>query len=166
MLPHAAHAREVVLQLRELDLQFSLGADGVLGEDVEDQLRAIDDARLERVFERPLLSGVELVVDEEDLRAGFAVGALELLELALAEIGPPLGALPMLYDLTNGLDERGACEFSQLAQLVLGVDSLSQHGGDEPTLQRGVRLALDHDCNYGARCSFPQPSPRPGPIRS
>src|SRR5581483_6279994 len=49
VLPHPAHARQVVLELRELDLELALGGDGVLGEDVEDQLRAVDDARLERV---------------------------------------------------------------------------------------------------------------------
>src|SRR4029077_7671824 len=38
VLPEAAHPREVVLQLRQLDLELALGADGVLGEDVEDQL--------------------------------------------------------------------------------------------------------------------------------
>ena len=51
VLPHAPHARQVVLELRELDLELALGADGVLGEDVEDQLRPVDDARLERVLE-------------------------------------------------------------------------------------------------------------------
>ena len=55
MLPHAAHAREVVLELRELDLELSLGRRRVLGEDVEDQLRPVDDARVERVLEEPLL---------------------------------------------------------------------------------------------------------------
>ena len=67
MLPHAAHAREVVLELRELDLELSLGAPRVLREDVEDQLRAVDDARAERVLERPLLRRAELVVGEEHL---------------------------------------------------------------------------------------------------
>ena len=65
VLPHAAHARQVVLELRELDLELALGADGVLREDVEDQLRAVDDARVERVLERALLVGLELVVDEQ-----------------------------------------------------------------------------------------------------
>ena len=46
VLPQAAHAREVVLELRELDLELAFGAARVLGEDVEDQLRAVDDARL------------------------------------------------------------------------------------------------------------------------
>ena len=65
-----AHPRQVVLELRELDLELPLGADGVLGEDVEDQLRAVDHARLERVLEIPLLRRIELVVDEEALGAG------------------------------------------------------------------------------------------------
>jgi len=69
MLPHAAHAWEVVFELRELDLQLPLGANRVLSEDVEDQLRAIDDTRLQRVLEHPLLRGLELVVDKEHLGA-------------------------------------------------------------------------------------------------
>ena len=69
VLPGAAHARQVVLELRQLDLELALGRDGVLGEDVEDQLRAVDDAGGERVLERPLLRRRELVVDEEHLRA-------------------------------------------------------------------------------------------------
>ena len=72
MLPLPAHARQVVLELRELDLELPLGADGVLGEDVEDQLRPVDDARLERVLEVALLRRLELVVDDQRLRAELA----------------------------------------------------------------------------------------------
>ena len=87
MLPHAPHARQVVLELRQLDLELPLGAHGVLGEDVEDQLRPVDHARVERVLEVALLRRVELVVDEQAL--GLAVGEalLQLLELALADVG-------------------------------------------------------------------------------
>ena len=55
VLPHAPHARQVVLELRELDLELPLGARRVLGEDVEDQLRPVDHARVERVLEVALL---------------------------------------------------------------------------------------------------------------
>ena len=72
VLPHAAHAREVVLELRQLDLELALGASRVLGEDVEDQLRAVDDARLERVLERPLLRRPQLLVHEQHLGGGLA----------------------------------------------------------------------------------------------
>ena len=69
MLPHPPHSRQVVFELCELDLELSLGAHGVLGEDVEDQLRPIDDACLEGVLERPLLRRAQLVVDDQDFCA-------------------------------------------------------------------------------------------------
>ena len=70
MLPHAPHAREVVLELRQLDLQLPLGGHRVLGEDVEDQLGAVDHPRPERVLEVALLRRIELVVDEDALGVG------------------------------------------------------------------------------------------------
>ena len=85
MLPHPAHPRQVVLELRELDLELPLGADGVLGEDVEDQLRAVDHPRAERVLEEPLLHRVELVVDEQALRFGL----LELRALSSSSLPLP-----------------------------------------------------------------------------
>src|SRR5439155_533536 len=105
VLPHAPHARQVVLELRQLDLQLPFGAPGVLGEDVEDQLRAVDDACLERVLERPLLGRLELVVDEQHLRARLAVGLLQLLELALAHVGSPLRVWAVLDELADPLAE-------------------------------------------------------------
>jgi succinyldiaminopimelate transaminase len=145
VLPHPAHPRQVVFELGELHLELPFRADGVLGEDVEDQLGPIDHARLERVFECALLCRLELVVDEKHLRAGFAVRALELLELALAEIRALLGTSPMLDELPDRLDESGSPELAQLAELRLRIDPLCQHGDDERALERGVRLALAHD---------------------
>jgi hypothetical protein len=90
MLPHAPHAREVVLELRELDLELPLGGHGVLGEDVEDQLRPVDDTGGQRVLERPLLRRLQLVVDDE--RLGIGVGdQRQLLELA-CPVGVRIGA--------------------------------------------------------------------------
>ncbi len=106
MLPHASHAWQVVLELRQLDLELSLGAPCMLGEDVENQLCAIDDACLEGVLERPLLGGIELVVHEEHLGVGLLVGTLELLELPLAYVGTPLGTRAVLNELPDRLDER------------------------------------------------------------
>ena len=91
MLPRAAHARQVVLELCELHLELPLGADGVLGEDVEDQLRPVDDPRLERVLEVPLLRRLELVVDDQRLGAELRVRLLQLLDLALADVGARAG---------------------------------------------------------------------------
>ena len=101
VLPHAAHPRQVVLELRELDLELALGADRVLGEDVEDQLRAVDDARRERVLERALLRRVELVVDDEHVGPALGVERLQLLELALADVRLLIGSAPLLDELRD-----------------------------------------------------------------
>ncbi len=145
MLPQAAHAREVVLELRELDLELALRRHGVLGEDVEDQLRAVDDARVERVLERPLLRRVELVVDDEHLGRRGRVGVLQLLELALADVRALVAPDPMLDESPHGLDARGAGELRELGELLVRVEPLGQHRENETALglaaRRGIRLA-------------------------
>ena len=83
VLPHAPHARQVVLELRELDLELALGRDGVLREDVEDQLRPVDDAGRQGVLERALLRRLQLVVDEQHLGAASPYAALSSSSLPL-----------------------------------------------------------------------------------
>ncbi len=118
VLPHPAHPREVVFELRELDLELALSADGVLGEDVEDELRAVDDARLELVLERALLRGAELVVDDEHLRLRLRVGLLELVELPFADERARVWARAVLDDLRDRVDPCGARELLELGDLV------------------------------------------------
>ena len=142
VLPHAAHAREVVLELGELDLQLSLGARRVLGEDVEDQLRPVDDARVERVLEEPLLRGIELVVDDHALGSLLAEALLQLLELALADVGALRRPGAMLHDFADRLDACGAGKLLDLGELVAGVYTLSQYREDEPAL--GLRGTWNH----------------------
>ncbi|MDX6488687.1 MAG: succinyl-diaminopimelate desuccinylase [Gaiellaceae bacterium] len=151
VLPHAAHPREVVLELGQLDLQLSLGSDGVLGEDVEDQLRAVDDPRLQGVLEGPLLRGVEFAVHEQDLGAGLSIRTLQLVELAFSDIRPPVRMRPVLDEIADGLDHRGAGELMELAELLVGVDALWDHCNDEPALGGGVVGALHHERRVRAR---------------
>ncbi len=149
MLPQPAHARQVVLELRELDLELAVGAACVLREDVEDQLCPVDDARLQGVLERPLLRWAELLVDEEHLRARPGVRVLQLTELALAHERARVGMRAMLDDLRHGRDTGGARELAQLGELLLAVDALREHSDDEPALRlrpgRRIGLAYGHD---------------------
>ena len=142
VLPHPAHARQVVLELCELDLQLPLGARCVLREDVEDQLSAIDHARVERVLEKSLLRRIELVVDEQALGAGFLVALLQLLELALPDVRSLRGPGPMLDDLADRLDARRPGELLDLSQLLAHVRTLAEHREDEPAL--GLRGTWNH----------------------
>ena len=109
----------------------------MLREDVEDQLRAVDDARLERVLERSLLWRAELVVDDQHLRGGVAVRLLQLLELSLADVRPRVGHPPVLDDLAHRLHECRPRELLELRQLVGAVGSRCEHGKEKPTLGLG-----------------------------
>src|SRR2546430_11193246 len=58
--PQAAHAREVVLELSELHLELALGGVRVVGEDVEDDRRAVDHGHADLLLEVALLARHEL----------------------------------------------------------------------------------------------------------
>jgi succinyl-diaminopimelate desuccinylase len=137
VLPHPAHPRQVVLELRELDLELSLGAHRVLGEDVENQLSPVDDPGLECVLERSLLRRAELVVDEEHLGGGIAVRLLQLLELPLADVRAGIGLAAVLDDLRDGLDAGRPGELLELGELVPAVDAGCEHRENEPALGLG-----------------------------
>src|SRR5439155_16968731 len=88
MRPQAAHAREVVLELGELDLELALGRVRVVGEDVEDDRGAVDDRHVaELLLQVALLTRAELVVAGHDVGVERLDRLLELSELARAEIG-------------------------------------------------------------------------------
>ena len=147
MRPHAAHARKVVVELRQLHLELSLGGHGVLGEDVEDQLRAVDDAHAELVLEPALLARVEVVVDDDRLGLLLLDGRLHLGELALADERARIGRGAMLDDLAHRLDARGAHELGDLVQLVGGIGARRDHDDAEPALGLGSR----HEIRLGFR---------------
>ena len=67
MGPETPHPRQVVLELRELDLELALGGVRMVGEDVEDHRGAVDNGRAERLLEVALLSRRELVVDGDQV---------------------------------------------------------------------------------------------------
>ena len=72
MRPQPAHAGEVVLELRELDLELALGRVGVDGEDVEDHRGAVDHRHAELLLEVALLARGQLVVAGDEVRVGAA----------------------------------------------------------------------------------------------
>ena len=67
--PQPAHAREVVFELRELDLELALGRVRVVGEDVQNHRGAVDHRDVERGLEVSLLPGRQLVVAGNEVRA-------------------------------------------------------------------------------------------------
>ena len=142
VLPEAAHPRQVVLELRELDLELALGADGVLGEDVEDQLRAVDHARC-RARPRGTAAAPGRA---RRRRAGSRPRSRRSAPSApracpcRRRCAAPGG--PVLDDAADRLDARRARELLDLGELVVGVRSLGQNREDEPAL--GLRGTWNH----------------------
>jgi succinyl-diaminopimelate desuccinylase len=148
VVPHPAHPRKVVLELRELDLELPLRAPSVLREDVEDQLGAVDNPRLQCIFERSLLCRAELVVDEEHLASGVSEGLLELRQLSLADERSYIRPCAMLDELPARRDTGGASQLFQLSELDLAVGALGIDADEKSALRLrprcGIGLARSH----------------------
>ena len=103
-----------VLHVRLREVQPPLVRARVLGEDVEDQPGAVEHLHAQRVLERLLLLGAELVVGDEHGESGLALGRLQLLCLALAEV--PVG-VDVAALLPLGAHHLGAGCVSEVGQL-------------------------------------------------
>ncbi len=60
-------ARKQVLELGEFDLYLAVGAVGVLGEDVENELRSVEYFEFSHVGDGTKLRGIEVLVEDEDI---------------------------------------------------------------------------------------------------
>ena len=111
-------ALELELEAGELDLQLGLRRTGAAGEDLEDDLRAVEDPHAQRLAEVEGLDGVEVVVD--DHRVGFAVGGdgAKLLDLPGADHRAAVGFDPVLHQLARDLEAGGLGEPTELQQGV------------------------------------------------
>ena len=133
----------------------------VLGEDVEDQLRAVDDARLERVLERPLLRRVRARrrrAAPRRRRSPYAAFSSSSLPLPTYVRGS--GVRAVLDELADRRDAGGARELAELGELAVGVGALSAtRATSEPALRlrarRGIGLARHRESCRGARMSMP-----------
>ncbi len=134
--PQPAHAREVVLELGELDLELALGAARVRGEDVEDHGRAIDDRQAERLLEVALLARGQLVVAGDQVRVAGLRGGLRLGDLAGPEVGVRVRLLAALDHLADDRHAGGAQQLAQLGEVV----ALGQRRDAERALARAVPL--------------------------
>ena len=85
---------------------------------------------------------------------------LQLLELALADVRARIRARALLDELADRLDARRARELAQLAELLLGVGGLREHGQHEPALGLDARagvLARRHFGDYATLVADDRP---------
>ncbi len=132
--PEAAHAREVVLQLRELDLELALGRMGVVGEDVEDDRGPVDHRHVERGLEVSLLSRSELVIAGDEVGAAALDLGLELVELAATEIAVGIGRRAYLHRLAGRGDSGGPQQLLELGERIAVAGRPRDHADRQRSL--------------------------------
>jgi hypothetical protein len=144
--PHPGQSRVRVLHLRQLDLQLRLVRLGARGEDVEDQLRAVQhlDAALVAVAARRLvddllqradLTGRKVVVEDDDVRLLLLGQPGDLLGLTAADVRAGIDAVALLEDLADDFRAGGVGEGAELAERVARVGGrLRQDHADEHRL--------------------------------
>ena len=106
--------RQQVLELRQLDLPLSFPRTCTAREDVEDQLRAIEDLALQLVLEMTQLGGRELVVADHHVDVGLGARRRKALHLAAPDERGRVGPLAVLH---GGEHDGGAGRFGQPLQL-------------------------------------------------
>src|ERR1700694_3542696 len=105
MRPLPRQSRRQVTELRDLDLQLALQGARALRENIEDQLAAIDDAKVEFLFEVAGLRRASRVVEDREGRTRAMRDFLDLGGLALADKRARVGVLEPLRD---GVGDFGA----------------------------------------------------------
>ena len=128
--PQLGQPRELILELGELDLQPAFVGLRVQGEDVEDQPASVDDLHPQEVLERALLGRRQLVVRDEEVEPGLALGGRELLRLALADVPVRIDVAAVLPFRAHDLGPGGGREVRELRQGFLGRPAVLGTGVD------------------------------------
>src|SRR5205814_2869710 len=112
-------ARQAILELRQLDLQLAVRAPRTLREDVEDELRAIDDAQRGRLADVTGLRRGEIAIEDEQVSVEGHRAHEDLLQLAFTDERARIDLAPPLQDRVEDLDAGGARELAQLGHRIL-----------------------------------------------
>ena len=117
----SCEAWELVFELREFDLELAFAGAGMAGEDVEDELRAVDDAAGEFCFKVAQLRRGEIVVEEDEVRIGGGDDAFDLFELTASDKCCRIGSWTALNQGCGNLGTGGAGELFELAERCVEV---------------------------------------------
>ena len=156
----ATQARQPVAQLRQLHLVFTFGAVCVLGENVENDGGAVDGGAAEDLLEVGLLSGAQLVVEDNRVDVE-GLGCLSYLGgFPLADVGRRVGGVASLDDPIDGICTGRVDQLGQLVERFVGLglqgprkrDSDQQDLLPEGAIDEGTRLSpRTHQSRRGAR---------------
>src|SRR5207253_4821123 len=115
----ADQPRQQVLQLRELDLQLAFARARPAREDVENQLRAVDDLAPDLFLDLPQLCGRQLAVEDHDVHAGLRGGCGQRFDFAGAEIRGRIRFRPLLQHAEHDVGAGRIGEAGELLERAL-----------------------------------------------
>src|SRR5690606_11533093 len=135
-----------VAQLRQFHLQLALAGPCPLGEDIQDQLGAVQHTGVEGLLQVAGLGGAEVVVENDQVSAGFGHLPRQFLQLAAADEIRRVRAAAPLGDDAYRLGPGGADQFLQFQAAVLQrpvarpleVDDHQKRPLDEPITPSAV----------------------------
>jgi hypothetical protein len=130
-----AQAGVGVLELGEGDLELGLVGAGAGGEDVEDQLAAVEDFAVADFFEIAELVGGHVVIEDHDIGfVGFdALG--DFLGLAVTDVGAGIDGVA---GLGEGIDDESAGGFGEGGEFAEGVARIVGGIGEEDADEDGA----------------------------
>src|SRR6185369_3014984 len=117
--------RQQIFQLRQLDLDLSFFRLCTLREDVEDQLRSIDDFQIRRFGQRPHLRRRQFAIEDEHVRAELECTDDEFVELATSEHCAWIDCLPSLNDRVLDDHTRGRSELGKFRHRFFSIGERS-----------------------------------------
>ncbi len=122
MGPLARQARLQITELGDLDLELARQSASALGEDIKDELAAIDNPKVKFLFEVARLRRTETVVEDRERRAVLARDRAQFADFTLADKGARIDFLQILLDLAAYFRASGFCQRGQFGERVFPGD--------------------------------------------
>ncbi len=112
---------EIVFELREFDLELSVGGFCALGEDVEDELRAIEDFMRERLGDDARLRRGEFAIEDDEFGVVVEGMELDLLQFSRTDEAFGVGRFAALFDDAHDVDACRTAQFDHFFAPFSGI---------------------------------------------
>ena len=119
MGPATSQARQLVFELRQLDLCASLARARLTDEEIEDEGTAIDDCTRDKRFQVSDLIRRQIVVEDHDVGARLFRCACDLARLSPTNKRSSIRRSPVLHAPSNHLHSGTARELRQLVEVFI-----------------------------------------------
>ena len=108
-----------MLELSQLDLQFTLMSSGSLREDIQNQASAIQHTAFKEFFEVALLTRTQGMVEDDHVALPFLYRCADLLQLAAADVEAGIGNAPGTLDNGHRVGTGRTHQFNELLEFIL-----------------------------------------------